>query len=109
MAVYIGGDFHVPTQTLCWVDAPDGEQHQLSLDHERDDVRAFYSPFPAPAIIGVETTGYSLWFHGTVEELGHQLRLGDALAIRQFARRRQKNDRRGTPVLLHLLLHDQFP
>jgi transposase len=109
MAVYIGVDLHVRTQTLCWVDDTDGEQHQLSLDHERDDVRAFYSQFPAPAIIGVETTGYSLWFHRTVEELGHQLRVGDALAIRQFARRRQKNDRRDAQLLLDLLLHDEFP
>src|SRR5260370_34141147 len=78
MAVYIGVDLHVRTQTLCWVDDTDGEQHQLSLDNERDDVRAFYSQFPAPAIIGVGTNGYSVVVHRTLEELGHQLRVGDA-------------------------------
>jgi len=109
MAVYIGVDLHVRTQTLCWVDESDGEQHEITLDHERDDVRAFYSHFPAPALIGVEATGYSLWFHRIIEALGHQLRVGDALAIRQFARRRQKNDRRDAELLLDLLRHDEFP
>lgn len=109
MAVYIGVDLHVRTQTLCWCSDQDGEQQQAVLDHQRDDVRAFYSQFPAPAIIGVESSGYSLWFHRLLEELGHQLRVGDALAIRQFARRRQKNDRRDAQLLLDLLRHDDFP
>lgn len=109
MAVYIGVDLHVRTQTVCWLDTADGEEQQLSLDHERDDVRAFYSRFPVPALIGVETSGYSLWFHRIIEELGHQLLVGDALAIRQFARRRQKNDRRDAQLLLDLLRHGDFP
>ena len=109
MAVYIGVDLHVRTQTVCWLDTADGEEHQLTLDHERDDVRAFYSRFPVAALIGVEASGYSLWFHGIIEELGHQLLVGDALAIRQFARRRQKNDRRDAQLLLDLLRHGDFP
>jgi hypothetical protein len=51
MAVYIGVDLHLRTQTVCWLDTADGEEQQLSLDHERDDVRAFYSRFPVPALI----------------------------------------------------------
>ena len=109
MAVYIGVDLHVRTQTVCWVDTADGEEHEITLDHERDDVRAFYSQFPAPALVGVEASGYSLWFHRLLEELGHRLLVGDALAIRQFARRRQKNDRRDARLLLDLLTHDDFP
>lgn len=109
MAVYIGVDLHVRTQTLCWLDTADGEEHQAMLDHERDDVRAFYSQFPATALIGVEASGYSLWFHRLIEELGHQLLVGNALAIRQFARRRQKNDRRDAQLLLDLLVHNDFP
>jgi transposase len=92
MAVYIGVDLHVRTQTVCWLDTGGGEQYEVTLDHERDDVRAFYSKFAAPALVGVEASGYSLWFHRIIQELGHHLLVGDALAIRQFARRRQKND-----------------
>jgi hypothetical protein len=35
--------------------------------------------------------------------------VGDAQAIRQFARRRQKNDRRDAQLLLDLLLSGDFP
>jgi transposase len=83
--------------------------HQRTLDHERDDVRAFYAQIPAPAIVGLESSGYALWFHQLVEERGHRLLVGDAFAIRQFARRRQKNDRRDAELLLDLLLRGDFP
>src|SRR5712692_3019806 len=109
MTVYIGVDLHVRTQTVCWVDTADGEQHEITLDHQRNDVRAFYAQFAAPAVVGVEASGYSLWFHRLLEELGHHLLVGDALAIRQCARRRQKNDRRDARLLLDLLLHQEFP
>jgi transposase len=109
MAVYIGVDLHVRTQTLCWMEEADGEEHELTLDHQRDDVGAFYSRFAVPAIVGVESSGYSLWFHRLIEQAGHRLLVGDALAIRQFARRRQKNDRRDAQLLCDLLRHQEFP
>jgi len=88
MAVYIGVDLHVRTQTVCWMDTADGEVHQRMLDHEHDDVAAFYTQLPPGAIVGVEASGYALWFHRIIEQTGHSLRVGDALAICQFARRR---------------------
>src|SRR5437899_2558798 len=94
MAVYIGVDLHVRTQTVCWMNTADGEIHQHTLDHSRDDVRAFYAQFTAPAVVGIESSGYALWFHQLIEQAGHRLLVGDAYAIRQFARRRQTNDRR---------------
>lgn len=109
MTVYIGVDLHVRTQTVCWMDTADGEAQERVLDHDRDDVGAFYSQFPPVAVVGVEASGYSLWFHRLVEQTGHCLRVGDSLAIRQFARRRQKNDRRDAQLLLDLLAHDDFP
>ena len=109
MRVYIGVDLHVRTQSVCWCDTTTGEEQERMLDHERDDVRAFYAQFAAPAVVGVEASGYSLWFHRLLEEQGHQLLVGDAQAIRQFARRRQKNDRRDAQLLLDLLLHGDFP
>ncbi len=39
MGVYIGVDFHARTQTVCWCDPVDGEIHQRTLDHQRDDMR----------------------------------------------------------------------
>jgi transposase len=109
MTLYIGVDFHVASQTVRWMDTADGEEHERTLHHDRDDVRAFYSQFAPAAIVGVEASGYALWFHHLIEELGHRLRVGHSAAIRQFARRRQKNNRRDALLLLHLLVHDDFP
>ncbi len=95
MPVYVGVDFHVKTQTVCWMDTADGEIHQRTLDHQREDVARFYGQWVAPVTVGVEASGYAQWFHRLVEERGHRLLVGDAHAIRQFARRRQKNDRAG--------------
>lgn len=109
MTVYLGVDLHVRTQTVCWCDTADGMIHQRSLDHQRDDVPGFYAQFPAPAVVGLEASGYALWFQQLVEERGHQVLVGDAYAIRQFARRRQKNDRRDAALLLDLLVRGDFP
>ena len=109
MGVYIGVDLHVRTQTICWCDTGTGETAERTLDHTQDDVRRFYTQWAAPATVGVEASGYSLWFHQLIEEAGHRLLVGDALAIRRFTRRRQKNDRRDAQLLLDLLLHDEFP
>src|SRR5207245_9042702 len=103
MAVYIGVDLHVRTQTVCWMNTADGEIHQHTLDHSRDDVRAFYAQFTAPPVVGIESSGYALWFHQLIEQAGHRLLVCDAYAIRQFARRRQKHDRREAALQPHLL------
>ena len=109
MPVYVGVDFHVKTQTVCWMDTADGEIHRQTLDHQREDVTRFYGQWAAPATVGVEASGYAQWFHRLVEVTGHRLLVGDAHAIRQFARRRQKNDRRDAELLLDLLRHGDFP
>lgn len=109
MTVYIGVDLHVRTQTVCWCDTADGEIHERTLDHEREDVRGFYAQFAGPAVIGVESVGYAVWFHRMLEGLGHEVRVGDAYAIRKYARRRQKNDRRDAALILDLLLQNDFP
>jgi len=109
MPVYLGVDFHARTQTVCWCDTADGVIHQRTLDHQRDDVRGFYAQFAAPALVGLESSGYALWFHHLLGALGHQVQVGDAAAIRKFAQRRQKNDRRDAELLLDLLLRGDFP
>ncbi len=109
MPVYVGVDFHVKTQTVCWMDTADGEIRQRTLDHQREDVVGFYRQWAAPVTVGVEASGYAQWFHRLVEETGHRLLVGDAHAIRQYARRRQKNDRRDAELLLDLLRHGDFP
>ena len=109
MPVYLGVDLHVRTQTVSWCDTADGVIHQRTLDHQQDDVRAFYAQFTAPAIVGLESSGYAVWFHHLLAEQGHQVLVGNAFQIRQFAKRRQKNDRRDAELLLDLLVRGDFP
>jgi transposase len=109
MTLYIGVDIHARQQTVSYLDTQDGTTGQQELHHERDDIREFYSRFSGEVIIGIEACGYTNWFEELVEELGHQLLVGDAAEIRRLARRRQKNDRRDADLLLDLLLHDEFP
>src|SRR5215216_7326360 len=75
----------------------------------KEALRKFYSALGGPVIVGLEASGYTPWFEQLLEELGHQVWLGDATEIRRRARRRQKNDRRDAELILELLLHDEFP
>src|SRR2546425_13045467 len=108
MAVYIGVDLHVRTQTVCWMNTADGEIHQHTLDHSRDDARAFYAQFTAPAVVGIESSGNALWFHQLIEQARHRLLGSAAYAIRQFARRRQQNHRPAAEWLADLLRREEL-
>ena len=81
-----------------------------NLKHQdKNEVRAFYQQFSGRVIVGLEASGYSPWFEQLLEELGHEVWLGDATEIRRRARWRQKNDRRDAELILDLLVHDEFP
>jgi transposase len=108
--IYCGVDFHARQQTICCLKTETGEltSHELKHDH-KEALRKFYSELGAPVIVGLEASGYTPWFEQLLEELGHQVWLGDATEIRRRARRRQKNDRRDAELILELLCHDEFP
>ena len=64
---------------------------------------------PAPVTVGIESTGYALWFHELMQHLGHTLLVGEAAKIRAMVVRKTKTDRRDALHLLDLLKHDRFP
>ena len=111
MAVYIGVDFHARQQTISYLTTEDGEIKQLVLLHEDPaKVRDFYEQFAGQrVIVGFESSGYAAWFEELLEELGCEIWIGHATYIRQFAKRRQKNDRRDADLILELLLSGDFP
>lgn len=110
MTVYIGVDFHARVQTVSYLTTEDGEVHQLELHHQdKEKVRAFYAQFIGPVMVGFETSGYAYWFEEMLEELGHEVWIGDPAEIRRQARRRQKNDRRDANLILELLYQGGFP
>lgn len=111
MPVYIGVDFHARQQTISYLTTEDGEIRRLQLDHgQPEEVKKFYQQFAGEqVVVGFEASGYAAWFEELLEELGCEIWIGHATAIRLFARRRQKNDRRDADLILDLLLRGDFP
>ena len=106
--IYCGVDFHARQQTCC-LTTEDGELAIHELKHQdKAAVRDFYSRFQR-LIVGLEASGYSPWFEQLLEELGHEVWLGDATEIRRRARSRQKNDRRDAELIWELLVRNEFP
>src|SRR6266849_2900842 len=91
----IGCDLHARQQTLAMLDTTTGEVVNLTLMHEGDKVREFYSELPRPALVGIEATGSMQWFLNLMEELGIECRVGHPAQIRAAEPRKQKHDRRG--------------
>ena len=77
MTLYIGVDFHPDQQTVCWCDTQTGETQTFDLVHDLEQVRAFYSSLPEPAIVGIEASTRTVWFENMLFESGHKLLVGD--------------------------------
>jgi len=108
--IIIGCDFHPSYQQIAMLDLESGEEQELTLEHERGQARAFYEALRGqPVRIGMEACGNSLWFERLMEELGHELWLGDAAQIRSRETRKQKTDRRDAALILQLLVEGRFP
>jgi len=108
--IYIGVDFHSRQQTICYLKTETGELVIKELLHkDKEQIRAFYQQFQGHVIIGIEASGYSLWFEAMLERLGCAVWLGDATEIRRRARWRQKSDRRDAELIWDLLVHNEFP
>src|SRR5213594_298993 len=111
MTVYIGVDFHARQQTISYLTTEDGEIQRRQLDHgQPDEVRQFFGQFAGQrVVVAFESSGRGAWFEELLEELGCEIWIGHATAIRLFARRRQKNDRRDADLILELLVRGDFP
>ena len=104
----VGCDFHPSHQQVSIFDTSTGEVEELKLLHV-EQARQFYRELAEPALIGMESVGNSRWFEQMVEDLGHELWIGDAAQIRASYVRRQKTDRRDAGHILRLLLEKRFP
>lgn len=109
MTTYCGVDFQARQQTICYCDTADGLIQCHELHHDKDDIRAFYAQFTGDVVVGLEASGYSIWFVELLESLGHQVCIGDATEIRRRARSSHKTERRDAALLLDLLLRQEFP
>jgi transposase len=107
--ILVGCDLHTRKQQVAVLDTDTGELLEQELAHTGDAVEQFYAALPPPVTVGIESTGYSLWFHALLQRLGHTLLVGEAAKIRAMVVRKTKTDRRDARHLLDLLKHDRFP
>jgi transposase len=105
----VGCDLHSRTQQVAVLDTITGEVLGQERVHEGDAVERFYRSLRSPVTIGIETTGYTQWFHALMHRLGHTVLVGEASKIRAMVVRKTKTDRRDARHLLDLLKHDRFP
>jgi len=105
----IGCDLHARQQTLAMLDTTTGEVVEVTLKHEGDNVREFYSSLPRPVRVGIEATGSMQWFLNLMEELGIECLVGHPAQIRAAEPRKQKHDRRDADLILKLLAENRFP
>ena len=105
----VGCDFHPRFQQVSILDISTGEVRELKLMHVTGEAERFYRELEAPVLIGMESTGNSLWFERLMEQLGHELWIGDASQIRASYIRRQKTDKRDAGHILQLLIDRRFP
>jgi len=107
--IIIGCDFHSRLQQIAMLDTETGEVVEKRLDHESEEAKRFYEGLKEPALVGIETTGYTRWFAEMLAELGHELVVGEAGKIRAKDPRKQKHDRRDAQLILDLLVRGDFP
>src|SRR5439155_20035186 len=91
------------------LDSETGEVVSMTLKHEGNNVRAFYSSLPRPVRVGIEATGSMQWFVNLMEELGIECQVGHPANIRAAEPRKQKHDRRDADLILKLLVENRFP
>src|SRR5712691_4673726 len=109
LMILVGCDLHARDQQVAVLDTATGEIQEQRLTHDGPSVEQFYAALPAPVTVGIESTGYALWFHALLHQLGHAVIVGDAAKIRAMVVRKTKTDRRDAAHLLDLLRHDRFP
>jgi transposase len=105
----IGCDFHPSWQQVSWVDLETGETGERKLGHGSGEAQRFYQQLEAPVLIGMEATGNSQWFIELVEDMGHEIWIGDAAQIRASYVRKQKTDKRDAAHLRKLVVEGRFP
>ena len=77
------------------LDTETSESEERRLEHEDGEAQRFYAGLKEPALVGIESTGYTRWFADMLAELGHELVVGEAGKIGR-RRRASRNTIGGT-------------
>ncbi len=66
--ILVGCDLHTRKQQVALLNTDTGELRDQELSHDSDAVERFYAALPPPVTVGIESTGYSLWFHALLHQ-----------------------------------------
>src|SRR5215813_272901 len=105
----VGCDFHPAWQQIAVLDIETGETTEHKLVNGDGGAERFYQRLPVPSLIGIEACGNSQWLIELLQQLGHEVWLGDGAQIRASYVRKQKTDRRDAAHILKLLVENRFP
>lgn len=105
----VGCDFHPSWQQVAVLDTESGEIQEHKLANGSGEAERFYRRLSAPALVGLEASGNSQWFEDLLQDLGHEVWVGDAAQIRASYIRKQKTNRRDAAHILKLLMENRFP
>jgi len=105
----VGCDFHPSWQEVAWLDEETGETAEQKLVNSNGEAERWYRQLPVPSLIGLEATGNAQWLVEMLQQLGHEVWIGDAAQIRASYVRKQKTDKRDARHLLRLLYEGRFP
>ena len=105
----IGCDFHPSWQQVAWFNSESGESGEAKLENGNGEAERWYGQLPVPSLIGLEATGNAQWFVEMLQQLGHEVWVGDAAQIRASYVRKQKTDKRDAAHILRLLREGRFP
>jgi len=105
----IGCDFHPSFQQIAMLDTGTGELIERTLLHAGGEAQRFYESLGEPTLVGIESSGNTLWFERLLEKLGHKLLIGNPTAIAVANPRRQKCDPRDARHILQMLQEERFP
>src|SRR5438093_7591197 len=60
---FVGCDLHTRMQQVAVLDTGTGEVSERQLTHDGSVIEEFYAALPGPVTVGIESTGYAVWFH----------------------------------------------
>jgi hypothetical protein len=80
--IIVGCDFHHGWQQVAVLDTETGEVTECKLVNGNGEAERFYRRLPAPSLIGIEACGNIHWFLDLLQQLGHEVWMGDAAKIR---------------------------
>lgn len=105
----VGSDFHPGWQQVAVFDDATAELEEWKLSHVKGEAERFYRALPVLSLIDVEVCGNSQWLMDLLQQLGHEVWIGDAAQIRASYVRRHKTDKRDAAHIPKLLLEGRFP